>query len=490
MEQRMKKDSSIIIYGSGQRGRGLYTLLKDCSINVKYVIDTNEKKWNSSFYDIKISKPDILIEDHETPICIAIAKEEDAIQVRKKLYMEYEVTREREIKYFDLIRNLYRIHENIQKTLQGEILLGQPKVIFECDYGLGLGGIEAWTKSICSELISDGRDNIHIISDSGNYDIPPILNDKVAMLPINHDEMFGAQTIIAIIRFLLQQLPCIVVTGQFYVTLLAACLVKQHYPDKIKIISTIHFGQEELYRQYALVDNYVELFIGVSREITNGLQKYGVDESKIDHMTCPVECEHVLERNYTTNSKQPIKLGFAGRVNAKQKRMDLIPVLVKELDRFQVDYCLEIAGEGDYIEKLKAFIESNGLAGRIRLLGRLGRKEIGSFWRKQDICLSLSDYEGRSISMMEAMANGTVPVVTATSGVHEDITDGENGYIVEIRDISTMAERIALLECDRDKMAVMGKKAHDDIYPKCQMRDHLCYWVAILEKYTEMFCKK
>ncbi len=477
----MKTVTEIIIYGSGQRGRGLYTLLRDCGINVKYVIDTNEKKWNSLFYDIQISSPDVLRQDNKTPICIAIAKEEDATQVRKRLCEEYAVAKEREIKYFDLIRDLYRINEKIQDALHGEILLGQPKIVFECDYGLGLGGIEAWTKSICGELILAGWDNIHIISDRGDYEIPPILKDKVVMLSIDHDEMFGAKTMTAIIHFLLQQLPCVVVTGQFYVTLLAACLVQQQYPDKIRIVSTIHFGQEALYRQYASVNNCVERFIGVSREITQGLAKYGVEEHKIGHMTCPVKCDEVLERSYTTDSRYPIRLGFAGRVNAKQKRMDLIPTLIRELDACEVNYCLEIAGEGDYIEKLKVFIRCNGLEGRIRLLGRLKREDISDFWKKQDICLSLSDYEGRSISMMEAMANGAVPVVTATSGVREDITDGENGYIVEIQDIRQLAERIALLERHRDRLAIMGKKAHDEISPKCQMRNHLRYWEKILQ---------
>lgn len=485
----MSAISEIIIYGSGQRGRGLYTLLRDCDINIKYVIDTNEKKWNSPFYDTQISKPDILFEDSETPVCIAIAKEEDAVQVRTRLHLEYAVTEDREIRYFDLLWDLYRLNANIQNALQEKVSLGQPQIIFECDYGLGLGGIEAWTKSICSELILGGRDNIHIISDMGNYDIPSILKDKVAMLPINHDEMFGAGTITAIIRFLLQQLPCVVVTGQFYVTLLAACLVRQHYPEQIRIVSTIHFGQEALYRQYAYVNAYVDRFIGVSREITDGLERHGVEKCKIDHMTCPVKCEEVLERSYTTDSMCPIRIGFAGRVNAKQKRMDLIPALIREFDACKVNYCLEIAGEGDYVEKLRDFIERNGLEGRISLLGKLEREQISSFWKNKDICLSLSDYEGRSISMMEAMANGAVPVVTATSGVREEIKDGENGYIVAIQDIRKLAERIAFLECHRDRLEIMGKKAHDGICPKCQMRDHLQFWEEILDKNMESVCK-
>lgn len=477
----MKTISEIIIYGSGQRGRGLYTLLKDCGINIRHVIDTNEKKWGSPFYDTQISKPDILLRDGSTPICIAIAKEEDAMQVRKRLWEEYAVAKEREIRYFDLIRDLYQINEKIQCVLREEISPGQPEIIFECDYGLGLGGIEAWTKSICGELAAAGRDNIQIISDTGDYEIPPVLKDKVVMLPINHDEMFGAATIISIVRFLMRQLPCVVVTGQFYVTLLAACLVKQHYPDQIRIISTIHFGQEDLYRQYASVNTYIERFIGVSREITEGLERHGVAGRKIDHMTCPVECEEALRRSYTTDSACPVRIGFAGRVNAKQKRMDLVPALVRELNIRKVNYCLEIAGEGNYMENLQTFIKNNGLGDRIRLLGRLEREQISAFWKNQDICLSLSDYEGRSISMMEAMANGAVPVVTDTSGVREDITDGENGYIAAVQDIRSLAERIAFLESHRERLEIMGKKAHDEICPKCQMRDHLRYWEAILD---------
>ena len=95
--------------------------------------------------------------------------------------------------------------------------------------------------------------------------------------------------------------------------------------------------------------------------------------------------------------------------------------------------------------------------------------------------MSLSDYEGRSISIMEAMANGAVPVVTETSGVHEDITDGENGYIVGVGDMDALAERIAFLDCHRDRIGTMGQNAHTQIFPKCQMSRHLQYWETLLD---------
>lgn len=472
----------IIIYGAGQRGRGLYTLLKNAGINIVYVIDSDIKKHNQRFYDTTIASPDVLLNDHKTPVCIVIAREEHARAVRKTLREKYQVSVDREIKFFNLLWDLYQADSDIQSALKGKARNENPQIIFECDYGLGLGGIEAWTKSICSELISNGKKNLSIISDSGEYDTPPAIKDRVVQLPINHDEMFGSGTIVSIIHYLLGQMPCVLVTGQFYVSLLAACLVKQRYPDQIKIISVIHFGQEELYWQYASVRQYVDRYIGVSRDIIDGLKRHGVSENKIDHMTCPVDCDVVLERKYTIDTGRPVRLGFAGRVNAKQKRMDLVPYLANELDERHVNYYFEIAGDGDYCEKLNEFIAKNGLGRRIRLVGKLDREQIGAFWRDKDICISLSDYEGRSISIMEAMANGAVPVVTETSGVQEDIFDGDNGYIVALQDVKTMAERICCLEKHRELTEVMGRRAHDTILPKCQMRDHLKYWENMLDE--------
>lgn len=480
----------IIIYGSGQRGSGLYILLHNNHIKVKYVIDTNAGKWNAPFYDTVISSPDVLLKDDKTLICIAIAREEDAICVRTRLNREYGVSAEREIRYFDLVWDLYQRDMDIQTALKKETALGSPQYIFECDYGLGLGGIEAWTKSICTELLMDGRKNLHIISDRGEYDIPDIIKDKVVKLPINHDEMFASETMVRIIEHLIQQLPCVVVTGQFYMTLLAACLVKQHYPEQIHIISVIHFGKDELYRQYASVNSYLDLYIGVSRDITEGLLQYGVEKNKVDHMTCPVECDRILERNYTLDREKPIRLGFAGRVNKKQKRMDLIPAFVGLLENLHVNYYFEIAGKGDYCEKLAEFMKERGLEDKVRLIGSIDREAIRTFWKDKDVCLSFSDYEGRSISIMEAMANGAVPVVTATSGVRDDITDDENGYIVELQDIVTMAEKVCYLESHRERISVMGKKAHDCIYPKCQMREHLKYWEKLLDEKAEDFYEK
>ena len=89
-------------------------------------------------------------------------------------------------------------------------------------------------------------------------------------------------------------------------------------------------------------------------------------------------------------------------------------------------------------------INEKGFNSRVNFWGKIDRDEIPEFWQNNDICVNVSDYEGRSISIMEAMVNGVVPVVTKTSGVKEDIHNNIDGYYVDIEDIKVL-KRILLI---------------------------------------------
>lgn len=142
--------------------------------------------------------------------------------------------------------------------------------------------------------------------------------------------------------------------------------------------------------------------------------------------------------------------------------------VIEELERKGVSYFFEIAGDGFYKAEIEKRVLDAGWDKHVCFIGVLGREWIPAFWRKQDIYVNIADSEGRSISQLEAMANGAVPVVTCTSGTREDISDGENGYLVEIGNYEKIAGRIAYLAEHRELLPDFGQKAHDAIYPKCQ----------------------
>ena len=63
--------------------------------------------------------------------------------------------------------------------------------------------------------------------------------------------------------------------------------------------------------------------------------------------------------------------------------------------------------------------------------------------------------------MLEAMAHGVVPVVTAaSSGIAGVIQPHENGFVAPVGDMAAMAKTMAQLAGDQELLADVGQEAH------------------------------
>ena len=91
--------------------------------------------------------------------------------------------------------------------------------------------------------------------------------------------------------------------------------------------------------------------------------------------------------------------------------------------------------------------------------------------------MNVSEYEGTSLSMLEAMFYGCVPVVTDVSGAREFIADGKNGYICPIGDLPGISERIKSLATDRETLKNFGMKCYRMIQEKCNPDRYISYWM-------------
>ena len=96
--------------------------------------------------------------------------------------------------------------------------------------------------------------------------------------------------------------------------------------------------------------------------------------------------------------------------------------------------------------------------------------------------VSCSEWEGHSISQSEAMAEGAVPVITDVSGARDDVTDGYNGYVVDVGDIDALADRIQKLYLDRTKLKQMSIRAHDTICKRQKDMDQTVFWDDLIGK--------
>lgn len=155
----------------------------------------------------------------------------------------------------------------------------------------------------------------------------------------------------------------------------------------------------------------------------------------------------------------PLQIAYVGRMVRLQKRIfDLLGV-IDGLERRGATYHFHMVGDGADLAEWTAHLRKRTLrSGRVTLHGRRDVEWIQRLLPTIDASVLVSDFEGTSVTMLEAMGHGVVPVVTRiASGVSEWIEDGRNGITVPIGEPDQMAEQLAALAADRDLLARLGR---------------------------------
>lgn len=287
-------------------------------------------------------------------------------------------------------------------------------------------------------------------------------------------------TVLPIMKDMEQRLPFVLIANSLEYVMAAAYVLKQKYPDKVRIVSVIHNDNYSLYEKHAMWQHSLDKILCVSKRIQKRLEKeWHIPKEKIYYKINPVlwdPCEDLqgVERDRRWDlADAPIRIGWGGRLTASQKRADLLPVLIEELEREGIDYCLEIAGDGSSYSMIKEYLEKNGLENRVHLLGRLESGSMKAFWKHQQIYINLSEYEGSCLAMLEAMECGVVPVVPEVSGTEDCVFDFETGFRVGIGAVKEIVEKIKYLSEHSDMGKYMSQKAMQLVKECCNLDSYM-----------------
>ena len=236
-----------------------------------------------------------------------------------------------------------------------------------------------------------------------------------------------------------------------------------------------HADQLYYYALLAYYEPIIHKFLAVSHEIAERLKLLLPHRSAdILMRPCGVHVPRFLKRK-ATDPRTPLRLTYAGRLAVTQKRITDLIELARCLVELNVDFQLRIIGDGIDEEVLKRSIVAldQPIRDRILLIGSVSPDGMRVQWRNSDVVILVSEYEGTSISMMEGMACGCVPVVTDVSGARGLVTDGISGFLIPVGDVEGMARRIKELDMNRERLAEMGKKAHASVLARCSYDEYL-----------------
>lgn len=472
----------LIIYGAGNRGKNLYSMILASNIEYDVVTVVDNNKAGCQFSDsVVIQNSNCLMNYANALICITVHNSMAICDIRNEIKEKYNIEYDREIEYEEILLQAFRKLRNDNNKYE---VNKEYKILFDAYMGLGLGGIESWLKDICTELV--GKYPVRLFCDSKEYPIPDDLQGYIDI--INRQDEYGTEdsysNFCSLCDYFENNLPCTIITNRCNVELLAAVEIKKRYPELARIISVIHIGTDDVYKKYALHRTEVDLFVGVSEDIKEGMLKNGISKEKVCSIKLPFSYSDQIEREYSLNREKPIRIGYSGRfdsIGKSQKRMDLVLKCIETLKDKKVPFVFSFAGDGSAREDIEKWIKEKDYSEHVYMCGRLTKSEVMKFWENQDICLNLADFEGRSLSILEAMGNGAVPVVTRVSGVAEDITHGVNGVLVELTDYQSAVENIERLESDRFELQRLGENARNSIKKYSSLEYHVTFWKCILE---------
>lgn len=240
--------------------------------------------------------------------------------------------------------------------------------------------------------------------------------------------------------------PDVIVCHHLY---LVTSFVRELYPDK-KVVGFCHntdlrqmkkipLKREYIREQIQKLDKIFALHEEQKQEI---IDVYKVPKERIQVVGVGYNqhlfyAETQKEKPLRTDSPEPeagrIRLIFAGKLSEKKgvlsllKSLSYLKTMVSEENHLQntegkkqqrKEFELVLAG-GYGKEEEYAFIKE--LAAKaaypVRFLGRLSQKELADEYRKSDIFVLPSFYEGLPMTVIEAMACGNMVVVTDLPGV-------------------------------------------------------------------------
>ncbi|RTL22472.1 MAG: glycosyltransferase [Burkholderiales bacterium] len=118
---------------------------------------------------------------------------------------------------------------------------------------------------------------------------------------------------------------------------------------------------------------------------------------------------------------------------------------------------LVVANDGTLRAGLEADVAARGLAGRVRFVGRLDAREQAAHYARATWFLSLPQSDSVSVSVLEAMAHGCVPLLSDLPANRELIGDSARGLIVadSAHAMDDLPARTAALDAGR--LAVVNR---------------------------------
>ncbi|MFB3903767.1 MAG: glycosyltransferase family 4 protein [Acidobacteriota bacterium] len=232
--------------------------------------------------------------------------------------------------------------------------------------------------------------------------------------------------------------------------------------------ASLYYGRFRLrarnYVHSLLIERYIMrhtwFLIAISRYVTDYFRHSLRPDVQVHYINNAIDERFFQPR---AEAQAPPVVLYAGRVIPRKRIEDLVRAFARVALRVPGSR-LKIAGETDsepdYAASIRQLAAACGVSDRTDFLGQLTETRILEEFRRSSVLALASAQETAPMVIAQAQA-GSLPVVaTSVGGVAEMIEDGKTGFLVPVREIGILAERLERLLAQPSMADDIGRRAH------------------------------
>lgn len=137
------------------------------------------------------------------------------------------------------------------------------------------------------------------------------------------------------------------------------------------------------------------------------------------------------------------------------------------------------AGKGNMVETLKKKAIENGLSENVHFLGFVPKEEVNKVFKMSDNYVIASDFEGTSVSLLEAMFNHTPIIASNAPGIKDMVKHQHSALLFETRNATDLNKCIKELMRNPELGKELGNNAYKDFISKYNYNDMLNAYIKI-----------
>jgi glycosyltransferase involved in cell wall biosynthesis len=247
--------------------------------------------------------------------------------------------------------------------------------------------------------------------------------------------------------------------------------ITPHIHRNIHISELIHMYDEKFLWVWAPFIQFINARVLLADSIKNTFKasyiRNGIPLQFLERIQIIPNClEYIPEHLTKKEFKLPLKIYYAGR-GGPQKRIWLIVKIIEQCRLLNLPVEFKLAGS--FKDEMPInFIEDRTYVGELK-----GGEEMYQFHKQNEILLMTSAWEGFPMVIMEALAFGSVPLVTDVDAIPEHIIESTTGFLLnssftEEEIVSQAVEKIKYLTQNTNMLIAISKTNFD--YVKVNFR--------------------